>query len=60
MTNEDRVAVSTHIGYAIATIEGFLQKPGVSYGQIKECVEGLKQAKDILSLPDDIQEKHGG
>jgi hypothetical protein len=53
MTNEDRVTVSVHVGYAIATIEAFLQKPGVSGKQIREAIDGLAQAKEILSVRDD-------
>ena len=48
MTDEGRVTASANIGFAIATIKGFLKPPGVNIKQIQEALARLDAALEIV------------
>jgi hypothetical protein len=49
MSQQDAVDAASHIGFAIATITAFRQRPGISMEQIEESLERLRQALGLVA-----------
>ena len=44
----EAVSVAEDIGFAIATIKAFMEKPGVSGKQVREAIERLERARETV------------
>lgn len=62
MKKEDAITVASHIGFAIATMNAFATKPGVSKEQVDAAMFRLGEAQDLVgslidASPDDTHQQ---
>ena len=49
MTSAELIEAGANIGFAIATINAFMSKPGVNGKQIREALEKLDQTLELIA-----------